>query len=357
MLNHILDAPLSDWLETNDSDGEHIVISSRIRLARNFDGLLFTNKQDESSLQQVDSIARGLVSTLSKVDNRNYFSISLDKLSDTERAILVEKHLISPAMAEKLPYRSLLIADDASVAIMVSEEDHLRIQAMEPGLRLIDAFNHANRIDDAIESKHTYAFHSKFGYLTACPTNVGTGMRASVMLHLPALAITGRINRLVRSIVQLGYSVRGLYGEGSEALGHIYQISNQRTLGASELDTIEQLEKIVEGIIAEERKCRQILLHNDKASLENRLWRSYGVLQYARLINGQEALEKISDVQLGIDLDILPIWEHTSFNELVSITRPNFLHKYMGRDNVTSNERDAYRATVIRQKLGNRPIE
>ncbi len=148
---------------------------------------------------------------------------------------------------------------------------------------------------------------------------MGTGLRASVMLHLPALAMTGRINRLVRSIVQLGYSVRGLYGEGSEALGHIYQVSNQRTMGISEADTIEQLTKIVEGIIAEERKCRQTLVHNDKDGLEDHLWRSYGILRYARSISGQESLEKLSDVQLGVDLDILPTWSSDSFNELVAI--------------------------------------
>ena len=234
---------------------------------------------------------------------------------------------------------------------MVNEEDHLRIQTMEAGLNLMDAFHHAERIDDAIDEKQPFAFNESFGYLTACPTNVGTGLRASVMLHLPALAMTGRINRLVRSIVQLGYSVRGLYGEGSEALGHIYQVSNQRTMGISETDTIEQLTKIVEGIIAEERKCRQTLVHNDKDGLEDHLWRSYGILRYARSISGQESLEKLSDVQLGVDLDILPTWSSDSFNELVAITRSNFLHKYMGKEEVSPQERDNYRATVIREKL------
>ena len=167
---------------------------------------------------------------------------------------------------------------------MVNEEDHLRIQSMASGLQLQQAYDHAVQIDKAIEAKHPYAFDERFGYLTACPTNVGTGLRASVMLHLPALTMSGRITRLIRSIIQLGYSVRGLYGEGSEALGAIYQISNQRTMGISEEATIEQLTKIVEGIIAEERKSRQSLLHNDKEGLEDVLWRSYGVLQYARRV-------------------------------------------------------------------------
>ena len=258
---------------------------------------------------------------------------------------------MSPALEERLPYRNLVVSDDASIVIMVNEEDHLRIQSMVSGLRLQKAYEHAKKIDKAIEAKYSYAFDERFGYLTACPTNVGTGLRASVMLHLPALTISGRITRLIRSIIQLGYSVRGLYGEGSEALGNIYQISNQRTMGVSEEDTIEQLTKIVEGIIAEERKSRQSLLHNDKEGLEDVLWRSYGVLQYARRVNGKEALTKLSDIQLGVDLEILPPWGKDSFNELIAITRPNFLSKYAGNDDLSDIERDSYRAKVIRQKL------
>jgi len=245
----------------------------------------------------------------------------------------------------------LIVSDDASIAIMVNEEDHLRIQSMASGLKLQQAYNHAVQIDKAIEEKYPYAFDERFGYLTACPTNVGTGLRASVMLHLPALTLSGRITRLIRNIIQLGYSVRGLYGEGSEALGCIYQISNQRTMGISEEATIEQLNKIVEGIIAEERKSRQSLLHNDKEGLEDILWRSYGVLQYARRVNGKEALSKLSDIQLGVDLEILPSWGKDTFNELVAITRPNFLCKYLGNENLTDADRDSYRAKVIRQKL------
>lgn len=351
MLDTILDSPLSPWLQLDTDATDHIVISSRIRLARNFDGILFTNRNDLSSLEKVNTISRGLLQPLKEADGHQYSNINLEQLSERERAILVEKHLMSPALEEKLPYRNLVVSDDASIVIMVNEEDHLRIQSMVSGLRLHEAYEHALTIDKAIEAKYPYAFDEHFGYLTACPTNVGTGLRASVMLHLPALTISGRITRLIRSIIQLGYSVRGLYGEGSEALGNIYQISNQRTMGVSEKDTIEQLTKIVEGIIAEERKSRQSLLHNDKEGLEDVLWRSFGVLQYARRVNGKEALTKLSDIQLGVDLEILPSWGKDSFNELIAITRPNFLSKYAGNDNLTDIERDSYRAKVIRQKL------
>ena len=351
MLDTILDSPLSSWLQLDTDATDHIVISSRIRLARNFDGVLFTNRNDMSSLEKVNSFSRSLLKPLKDVDGHQYSNINLEQLSERERAILVEKHLMSPALEEKLPYRNLVVSDDASIVIMVNEEDHLRIQSMVSGLRLEVAYERILKIDKAIEGKYPYAFDEQFGYLTACPTNVGTGLRASVMLHLPALTISGKITRLIRSIIQLGYSVRGLYGEGSEALGNIYQISNQRTMGTSEEDTIEQLTKIVEGIIAEERKSRQLLLHNDKEGLEDVLWRSYGVLQNARRVNGKEALTKLSDIQLGVDLNILPQWGKDSFNELIAITRPNFLSKYAGNDNLTDIERDSYRAKVIRQKL------
>ena len=351
MLDTILDSPLSSWLQLDTDATDHIVISSRIRLARNFDGVLFTNRNDMSSLEKVNSFSRSLLKPLKDVDGHQYSNINLEQLSERDRAILVEKHLMSPALEEKLPYRNLVVSDDASIVIMVNEEDHLRIQSMVSGLQLQQAYDRAVKIDKAIESKHPYAFDERFGYLTACPTNVGTGLRASVMLHLPALTISGKITRLIRSIIQLGYSVRGLYGEGSEALGNIYQISNQRTMGTSEEDTIEQLTKIVEGIIAEERKSRQLLLHNDKEGLEDVLWRSYGVLQNTRRVNGKEALTKLSDIQLGVDLNILPQWGKDSFNELIAITRPNFLSKYAGNDDLTEIERDSYRAKVIRQKL------
>ena len=350
MLDTILDSPLSQWLHHDTDVTDHIVISSRIRLARNFDGLLFTNCNDISALEKVNAISRGLLQPLKDADGHQYSNISLEQLSQSERAVLVEKHLMSPALEEHLPYRNLIVSDDAYIAIMVNEEDHLRIQSMAPGLKLQQAYNHAVQIDKA---KYPYAFDERFGYLTACPTNVGTGLRASVMLHLPALTLSGRITRLIRNIIQLGYSVRGLYGEGSEALGCIYQISNQRTMGISEEATIEQLIKIVEGIIAEERKSRQSLLHNDKEGLEDILWRSYGILQYARRVSGKEALSKLSDIQLGVDLEILPFWGKDTFNELVAITRPNFLSKYLGSENLTDTDRDSYRAKMIRQKLSN----
>lgn len=354
MLNNILDEPLSGWLRSKDTEGKidsHIVLSSRIRLARNFKGLVFTNRNQEAALEKVDNMMRGVLGVLKEADGHEYSNISLNKLSDVEREILVEKHLMSPQMSQNLPHRSLVVSDDASVAIMVNEEDHVRIQVMEAGLDLEKAYEHAIKIDDAIESKYDYAFSERYGYLTACPTNVGTGMRASAMLHLPALAMTGRLARVVRSIIQLGYSVRGLYGEGSQGLGNIYQISNQLTMGISEEDTINQLQKILEKLVQEEVKARETIKAGDFESFEDRVWRAYGTLQYARRLSGEEALSLLSDVQLGRDLGVLPAGNADMFNELVVTTRPNFLSKYAGKEQMTPAERDSYRAKVVRDRL------
>lgn len=354
MLNTILDEPLNVWLrsqDTKDKIDSHIVLSSRVRLARNFKNIVFTNRNDQEALEKVDTMMRGVLGALKEADGHEYSNISLSKLSDVEREILVEKHLMSPQMSQNLPHRSLVVSDDASVAIMVNEEDHIRIQAMEAGLQLMKAYEHAVKVDDAIESKYDYAFSERYGYLTACPTNVGTGMRASAMLHLPALAMTGRLARLVRNIIQLGYSVRGLYGEGSQGLGNIYQISNQVTMGISEEDTIAQLDKVLQKLVQEEVKARESIKNGDLESFEDRVWRAYGVLQYARRLSGEEALSLLSDVQLGRDLGILPVGDADMFNELVVTTRPNFLSKYAGKETMAPTERDSYRAKVVRDRL------
>lgn len=350
MLEKILDAPIHNWMESNDTQ-ETIVFSTRVRLARNFKDLLFTNLNNEKSLQEMDQMMRSILQDLKKVDAYEYGNISMDKLSETDRAILVEKHLISPMLADNPRYRSLVVREDGAVAIMVNEEDHLRIQVMESGLQLQKALQHAIVIDDAIEQKHDYAFSEQFGYLTACPTNVGTGLRASVMVHLPALVMTNRINRIIRGIIQLGCSVRGLYGEGSSALGNVFQISNQQTMGISEEATVEQLEKIINQLITEEKNARQLLLTQDKGALEDRVYRAYGILTNARRLTGDEALTYMSEVQLGYDLNLIQRTKENIFSELIVTTRPNFLQKYMGKEALSAVERDEYRAQVVRNRL------
>lgn len=350
MLEQILDVPIHSWLEGEEGQ-KKIVLSSRIRLARNFKDIPFTNLNRQESLEEVNQMMRKILPDLTKVDGREYGNLNLEQLSTEERSILMEKHLISPMLNDNPNLRSLVISDDGSLAIMVNEEDHLRIQAMEGGLNLGKAYDHARRIDDAIEGKYNYAFHEHYGYLTACPTNVGTGLRASVMVHLPAITLTNRISRIVRGIVQLGYTVRGLYGEGSSSVGNIFQISNQITMGISEEKTIEELTKVIEQLVKEEESCRKALEVQDKVSLEDRFYRAFGTLSYARKITGDEALTLLSEYQLGVDMGIIEAPRKYDFNKLIVITRPNFLQKYSGKSGLSSNERDFYRAEIIRDIL------
>ena len=335
MLHTILDEALSPWMKETGLD-HRIVLSSRIRLARNFKGVSFTNRGDLNDLTKVDGYMRSMVAPLQTSYGKSFSKINLASLSPMERDVLVEKHLISPNLATQSQERSVIISEDSRIAIMVNEEDHLRIQSMELGLQLEKAYERAVAIDDVIESKYDYAFSKDFGYLTACPTNVGTGMRASVMV-------------IIRSIIRMGYSVRGLYGEGSEGLGHVYQISNQQTMGISEQATIDQLSQIVQGVVKEEEKARSELWTTDKEGIEDKVWRSYGILTHARRISGEEALALLSDVQLGIDMKLIDVT--MNFHEMLVITRPNFLAKLVGKESMGSQERDSQRAQVIQDTL------
>jgi len=349
-IEKLLDDPLNFWLGGGGPQGD-IALSSRIRLARNLDGIPFPNQARAAELAQVVEQIRKSVSSLSSVDGHSYLFIMLEQLSPLERAVLVEKHIISPLHAQYPKDRALLIRDDAGVSIMINEEDHLRIQCLMPGLDLTAAHALADRIDDCLEAKHDFAFDEHLGYLTACPTNLGTGLRASVMLHLPALVLTQQIGRLVNSATQLGMAVRGLYGEGTEAVGNVFQVSNQLTLGASEEEIIGNLYSVVSQIIDQERTARQLLLENSRDALIDRVWRSYGVLRYAYSISGNEALAMLSEVRLGIDLNIITDTKPEIFNELLVRTRPNFLQKMAGQRDLDEASRDRLRAQIIRDKL------
>lgn len=350
MVSEIFEQPLNGWLRGKD-EKPLIVLSSRIRLARNLSEYPFVAAGDEAALQKIEAGMCRVIDGLKKVEHKNFTVVDMAQISELEREILVEKHLISPNFAEPKSYRSLLLSDDASVSIMVNEEDHLRIQVMEAGLALDKAWQRAATLDDALEEKLNYAFDANLGYLTACPTNVGTGLRVSVMLHLPGLALTKKLERLLRSLVQVGYSVRGLYGEGSDALGHIYQVSNQVTMGISEEETVTQLQQVIRKLIEEEIRARHILQEDRKVELEDRVWRAFGTLKYARRLNSNEALSLLSDVQLGIDVGILPITVPDFFQSLLVITRPHFLEKYVKKEGMTPSERDSARADVVRSML------
>lgn len=348
-LENILDQPLTSWMRDPGPDND-IALSSRIRLARNIGTIPFPNRATEEQLERVAEAVRSSVGDLNKEFESGFMFLDLEKISPLERFVLVEKHLISPVHAQDAKHRGLLIGKDGIVSIMVNEEDHLRTQVIYPGLQLEEAWKLANLVDDILETRIDFAFSARQGYLTSCPTNVGSGLRASVMLHLPALVITNQIGKVLSAISQLGLAVRGLYGEGSEAIGNIYQISNQITLGFSETEIMENLQSVASQIIEQERLARAHLMKYNKEQLVDRVYRAYGILSHARIVSSQEAMKLLSDVRLGVDLTIIEEVDSKIFNELLVKTRPNFLQKLAHRE-LDALGRDSMRAEIIRQTM------
>lgn len=349
-LRDIINNALSKWMNGKGPEGD-IVLSSRVRLARNLDGIPFPQRMSE---EDGNKILAGVRLAVEKMNSEKKWSrlelTRLDELSANEREILVEKHLISPQHATKSRFGAVVLSDDESVSIMVNEEDHLRIQVILPGLKVMEAWQVANSLDDGLEQTLDLAYDEKRGYLTACPTNVGTGLRASVMMHLPGLVITKQIAGLVNAIGQFGLTVRGLYGEGTEAAGNIFQISNQITLGRSEEEIINNLLAVVKQIIQQERQAREKLHKEWGEQLKDKIWRSYGILRYAQTMTSQEAINLLSNVRLGVDLGILQGVESTVLNELMVLMRPAYLQKLAGKE-LSPMERDLRRALLIRDRL------
>lgn len=337
----------TSWMTTY---GEHsdIVMSTRIRLARNLTGYSFPVTYKEDDALNVDKIVTGTL--LDDVEGDSYSYMKMSELSPLERKVLVEKHLVSPQLIDPEKQGAVMLSADETVSIMINEEDHVRIQCIFPGLQLTEAYSQANAVDDSLEKKLPYAFDEQFGYLTSCPSNTGTGLRASVMMHLPALTMTKQIERIIPAMSRLGLVVRGSYGEGSKALGNVYQVSNQITLGKSEKEIIEDLESITTRLIAYERKSRDVLLEKSRIALENRLFRSLGTLKYARLLQTGEAARCLSDVRLGIDLDIIKDVDVSVLNELMIFMQPAFLQQY-AKAELTQEERDIFRAKLFRERL------
>lgn len=347
MITDLLKATVPSWLKGSTNT---IILSSRVRLARNFEDLQFPNKCIDHDLEEVEQRMRFLTKAFSDIEKEVFSYAQLSQLSDSERATLVEKHYMSPALAEKKPHSGLLFNESGNISIMVNEEDHLRIQVMDVGLSVQKCYERAVRLDDVIEAKYPYAFRDHLGYLTACPTNVGTGLRASVMLHLPALMMTGYMNRMVQSIQKYGFTVRGLYGEGSETTGNVFQISNQITMGVTEKDCIEELERVVQEVVrAEERKRKELLAKNGEA-LEDRAKRAYGILANAKLLAGNETLTYLSDMQLGADLGFFPPKFSNIFIELLLATRANSMQELVGRE-LDVTERDRLRAQIVQDRF------
>lgn len=339
---------LGEWLRGSGPDSD-VVVSTRIRLARNLANSPFAGRASPAQKAEVEARARDAVAKADLLHALAYVGVS--GLPPLDRQFLVERQLISRELANVLEGpRGVAFDDRESVSIMVNEEDHLRLQVMRSGLALDEAWGEIDKVDDALETRLTYAFHEQFGYLTACPTNVGTGMRASVMLHLPALGITKQIEKVFRALQKINLVVRGLYGEGSRASGDLYQISNQVTLGKSEGRVLQEIREVIAMILQYERQARQVLLKERKQAEQDRVARALGTLGSATMITAEETMELLSSVRLGIHLNLIDDIPARAVNELFIHTQAAHLQKLMGQA-LDGEERNAARAKYLRNKL------
>ena len=331
------------WMESSPEEGP--VVSSRVRLARN---LLDTTFPGWASNEVRNQVWNEVVQAFEQVESADTFlRWRMDELNKLDRDLLFERHLISAELAERQEGNGVFVREDESCAVMVNEEDHIRLQSMQPGLSLQKAMDIAEALDDALEQSLSYAFSSKLGYLTACPSNLGTGMRASVMLHLPGLILTEEIKPVINAVSKIGLTVRGLWGEGSEAAGHMFQISNQITLGKTELEIIEHLEQIVLEVIEHEKNARLRLMDSQELKVNDHIGRAYGILANAVLMNSGEALDLLSALRFGIDLGLLPTIKRRDIDQLFVQIHPAHLQKAAGAV-LSSQERDVKRAQLIR---------
>jgi len=339
-----------EWLKGSGPESD-IVISSRIRLARNLADFPFIRKCSDTDRVEVEMILHKAVSEIDSWQERVEY-VDVSDLSELDRQFLMERQLISREHSEGSGARSVAIDSSEQFSLMINEEDHLRIQVMQSGFDLHTSYDFIDQIDNLIEQNANFAFHARLGYLTACPTNVGTGMRVSVMLHLPALVMTQEIDRVLRSMTKINLAVRGLYGEGSQAMGDFYQISNQVTLGRSERDLIDQISEVVPVIIEYERNAREFLKQESRNELNDKVKRALGILNSAESISSEETMLLLSSVRMGVNLGILDNVQIPTINKLFIHTQPAHLQKLHGME-LSSADRNAARAQHLRRSLQN----
>ena len=335
------------WLADRGADDD-IVISTRIRLARNLVDFPFPIQADDTVLKSVASGVRAAVGKSRAL--KRLVAIEMEGVSDVDGGVLVERRLVSLEFLQRPLGAALLLDEDESLSVMVNEEDHLRLQTIRPGLALSEAWSEINKLDDRISSGLNLAFDLTLGFLTSCPTNVGTGMRASVMLHLPALALTGQMDTLSQGVAKLGLAVRGMFGEGTRNLGNICQISNQSTLGESEEDILKRLNAVIGQVVSHEKNARLKLLETRENFLFDNVGRAYGALKYAYSMSSQEALNSLSMLRLGVDLGLVASVDIHDVNELFILVQPAHLQKHAGKT-LSSEERDEVRASMLRSRL------
>lgn len=337
----------ADWMKGSGPHSD-VVMTSRVRLARNLRGFHFPGYSQEKQRLDLLEMTRPCVESLPEM--KDGYSEDFSTLSKIRKQVLVERHLISREHAARASGCAVVVDRRQSVSIMINEEDHFRIQGIRPGLNLRSAFQLVDRVDTELEAMLPYAFDEKLGYLTACPTNLGTGMRASVMLHLPALVLTDQINQVVKAVGKIGLAVRGLYGEGTEALGNLFQISNQHTLGEKESEIIGQIERVIEGVVRSEHTARQKLKEDNLTMLRDQVGRAYAILRYACILTSKEALNLLSMLRLGADLDLIASCDRSLLDMLLLEIQPAHLQMSAARE-LTPEERDALRAEITRTRL------
>ena len=334
---------------------DKIVMSSRVRLARNVRGLAFPGwaKKPErvKALEQIQPAIESLPQM------KKHYAASMDQLNTLDKQILMERHLISREHAAKNAGSGLVVNKDESLSVMINEEDHLRMQALRRGFQIKEAWEDIDKVDSQLESKLDYAFSPKLGYLTACPTNLGTGIRVSAMLHLPGLVLADQINQIIQAVSKLGLAVRGLHGEGTSADGNVFQVSNQMTLGQSETEIVERLTKVLFQIIEHEENARIKLMEDKPKVVLNQIGRAYGVLANAHSISSKETMNLLSLMHLGVDLQLFPNLERPLVDELFIMTQPGHLQSTV-TDKLGADERDVLRADILRERLAkvDRPI-
>ena len=338
---------LGRWLDGSGPSSD-IVLSTRVRLARNLKEVPFTHRAREEQMAMVySSVVSAVRKTPALISST---ALQMRDLTPIDRQFLVERHLISHDLADNGRLRGLLLVPDESVSAMVNEEDHLRLQALASGFQLRSAWEAVNAIDDELGQDLDYAFSDDLGYLTACPTNAGTGMRASVLIHLPSLVLTKQIGRVLQGITQVGLAVRGFYGEGSQIMGNFFQISNQTTLGQSERETVESLERVTRQIIDYEQRARDELLKDARVQIEDKIWRAYGTLRHSRVISSQEVINLSSAVRFGVALQMNGLASVQTLNELLIRTQPAHIQLATGRE-MEQRERNVIRADYVRKLL------
>lgn len=333
---------------SGDGEKSDIVVSSRSRLARNVDGWSFSNRASEEEMEELETKLREDLEAVPRTESFDY--VSMDDVSELDREFLVERHLISTELAGADWSRGVAIEPNERSSIMINEEDHLRLQVIRSGFNLEETWNELNDIDAELEKRVNFAFSPKYGYLTACPTNTGTGLRVSVMLHLPVLNLTDHMNKVYQSLSRINFTARGLYGEGTEASGDLFQISNQTTLNKSEEEFIDQLREMVPEIVQFEREWRERMLDEQPVELKDRIWRAVGTLKYSHRLSADEAAQCLSALRLGVSMGIVEDMPISEINRIFGLSLPAHLQKHVNLE-LDSERRNQRRANFLRETI------